>query len=187
MSRYYSYLLSSLPVLNFGMLPPIDTDYFLDVLKDFLPENELDAIKKFAREDVLSLQLDIPLIVAFQSFDTALRNHLVRLRSIDRNTAPEKYLQSREERIDQRIEQYVLEAYKSVDPVEAERILDMARWNFLSEMATGHIFDFPALLVYTMRLRILEKWQSITSADTNIVFNTTLSSFNLKDLPISRS
>ena len=187
MSRYYSYLLSSLPLLNYGMTPPIDMDYFLGILKDFIPENEVDTISRFAREDVINLQTDVPVIRSFQSFDAALRNHLVRLRCIDRNAAPEKYLQRREERIDQRIEQYVLEAYKSTDPVESERILDMARWNFLTEMATGHIFDFPALLVYTMKLRILEKWQTIAASDTDMIFNTTLSSFNLQDLPVSRS
>jgi hypothetical protein len=187
MSRYYSYLLSSLPVLNFGMTPPIDMDYYIEILQDFLPKIELDAIKKFALEDVIYLQMDVPVIRSFQSFDTALRNHLVRLRCIDLNVAPERYLQLREERIDQRIEQYVLEAYKDTDPVESERILDMARWNFLNEMATGHIFDFTALLIYTMKLRILEKWRTIAAADTDMIFNTALSSFNLKDLPISRS
>jgi hypothetical protein len=186
MSRYYSYLLSSLPVLQFGMNPPFAMDSYLEMLPGFLPEDEMDAIRKFAREDVISLSDDIPAIREYQSFDTALRNHVVRLRCIDLDVAPEKHLRLREEISDQWIEQYALEAYKSVSPLESERILDQARWRCLDEIASGHIFDFPTLVIYAMKLRILVKWHEIAVADTNMIFNRTISSFNLKDLPISR-
>ena len=187
MSGYYSYIISGLPALHFGMIPPFSLEEFLNKLRGFIPEDEQETIRKFAQGNMTEMAGEEPTVRTFVAFETALRNHLVRLRSVDRNVSAEKYLKSREEKIDQRIDQYALEAYKSTDPLESERTLDQARWVCLAEMESGHIFDFSALLIYAMKLRILVKWQTIGMVDTTAIFNATLSSFNLKDLPISRS
>lgn len=187
MSGYYSYILSGFPALHFGMIPPFSLDDFISKLRGFVPEDEQVIIRKYVLGNIPEIVGEEPTVCTFIAFETALRNLLVRLRSVDRNISPEKYLKSREEKIDQRIDQYALEAHKCVDPLESEKILDRARWSCLTEMESGHIFDFPALLIYAMKLRILVKWQTIGMVDTTAIFNTTLSSFNLKALPISRS
>jgi hypothetical protein len=187
MARYYTYLISSLPTLQFGMTPPLAMADFLGMLAGFIPEDELTILHQFAWGETPGDLSKIETIRRYFAFDTALRNHLARLRSNARDVAPEKYVRSREELIDQRVEQYALEAHKSDTPLESEKILDMARFGDLEEMGTGHIFDYDALLIYAMKLKILLKWQMIAEADKNVIFHKTVESFNLKDLPISRS
>jgi len=43
--------------------------------------------------------------------------------------------------------------------------LDEIRWKALDELATGHYFDLEFLVTYTLKLRILERWEKIHSAD----------------------
>ncbi|NLN60793.1 MAG: DUF2764 family protein [Deltaproteobacteria bacterium] len=187
MSGYYSYILSTLPGLHYGMNPPFSMEDFIKKLTGFIPEDEQRTIREYATEKVDVPSATEPVGRMFAAFETTLRNHLVRLRSTDLGVSPEKYLKSREEKIDQRIERYASEAYKNQDPLESERILDQTRWNCLEEMESGHIFNFSALLIYTLKLKILLKWHVIDTADKAAVFNETLSSFNLKELPINRS
>jgi hypothetical protein len=187
MPRYYTYLISSLPSLQYATIPPLSMGDYLRMLAGFIPENELATLHKFASEEGSDALMAVETIRRYFAFDTALRNHLVRLRSTARDISPEKYVRPREELIDQSIEQYALEAYKSDAPLESEKVLDLARWGYLEEMGTGHIFDYEALLIYAMKLKILLKWHMITEADKNMIFNATIASFNLKDLPISRS
>jgi hypothetical protein len=187
MPRYYTYLISSLPTLQFGISPPLPMEEFLVMLAGFIPQNELAVFEKLALDEKQIELSQIETIRRYLAFDTALRNHLVRLRSTTGDISPEKHLRSQEELIDQRIEQYALEAYKSDSLLESEEVLDLARFRYLEETGTGHIFDYDSLLIYAMKLKILLKWYQINEADKNMIFNTTIASFNLKDLPISRS
>jgi hypothetical protein len=60
-------------------------------------------------------------------------------------------------------------AYRSASILEAEKILDQARWNFLDALSFGHYFDFDYLLVYGLKLKILERWEKIQKADKEIL------------------
>ncbi|MCM8789473.1 MAG: DUF2764 domain-containing protein, partial [Candidatus Omnitrophica bacterium] len=54
-----------------------------------------------------------------------------------------------------------LSAYKEPALVEAERILDLARWNFLDDLSISHYFDSDILFIYVLKLLILERWERI--------------------------
>lgn len=157
------------------------------MLEGFISNSELEILQRLTLLESTDELPDVETIRRYFAFDTSFRNHLVRLRSADREISPEKYVRSLEEVIDQRIEQYALEAYKSESTLESEKIADLARWNYLDEMGTGHIFDYEALLIYTMKLKILLKWHTINESDKKSIFNATVASFNLQSLPLSRS
>jgi len=48
---------------------------------------------------------------------------------------------------------------------EAEKSLDEARWKFLDELSFGHYFDLDILIVYVLKLLLLERWGKINTAD----------------------
>lgn len=48
-------------------------------------------------------------------------------------------------------------ASSAENPLEAERILDRARWAELDELEVGHQFDLAQLIVYALRLEILDR------------------------------
>jgi len=187
MPGYYSYLVSSLPTLQFGMPPPFLMEDYLLMMEGFIPGNEVETIHQFVLEQYSPELLKVKMIADFFACEAAIRNHLARLRSADRDISPEKFVRSLEVLIDQRMEQSALDAYKTENLLESEKMLDLARWKYLDELATGHVFDFNTLLIYAMKLRILRKWQVITEADKNMIFNATVESFKLQDVPISRS
>ena len=44
-------------------------------------------------------------------------------------------------------------------------MLDQARWAKLDELSFGHYFDLEALIIYAYKLRLLERWEKIRTAD----------------------
>ena len=62
-------------------------------------------------------------------------------------------------------------AYRNTSILEAEKILDQARWNFLEALSFGHYFDFDYLLVYGLKLAILARWDKIQKADKEQLLN----------------
>jgi len=57
---------------------------------------------------------------------------------------------------------------------EAERALDLERWRLLDELSFGHYFDFDALLIYALKLKILERWLKIEIADKERIIKETV-------------
>jgi hypothetical protein len=58
--------------------------------------------------------------------------------------------------------------------LDAEKILDETRWKVLDELATGHYFDLDLLITYAYKLLILQRWESIRSADGMILLEQAL-------------
>ena len=52
---------------------------------------------------------------------------------------------------------------RTPNPLEREKLLDLARWRKLEELEQGHLFDFDSLGAYRCKLLIAEKWQKRAS------------------------
>ncbi|MFH0827465.1 MAG: DUF2764 family protein, partial [Candidatus Omnitrophota bacterium] len=63
------------------------------------------------------------------------------------------------------ISHLALNAHRSPSLLEGERMLDAERWRFLDELSLGHYFDLDFLIVYLLKLLILERWEKIRTAD----------------------
>jgi hypothetical protein len=51
MPSYYTYLVSSLPMLHFGEKPPLSFKQFLDICKDLTPDTEIQLLKRIGQND----------------------------------------------------------------------------------------------------------------------------------------
>jgi len=49
------------------------------------------------------------------------------------------------------------EAAGMINPLEAESLLNRARWQFLEQLEVGHYFDVERLVVYSLKLQLLER------------------------------
>lgn len=160
---YYVYLISSLPMLRFGARPPFPFEKFLALCERFIPPEDLDTLKCVQ----LSVDADVraahPALARWFSFETALRNELVRLRAPHRHAEAAKYLRA-EAGEGFSLAHAALAAHRKVSPLEAERFLDEVRWNFLEELAAGHYFDLDILILYALKIGILERWERIETA-----------------------
>lgn len=59
-----------------------------------------------------------------------------------------------------------MNAHRNPSILEAERMLDGERWCMLDELSLGHYFDIDFLIVYALKILILERWERIRTADS---------------------
>ena len=165
MSAYYTYLISSLPMLSFAAKLPFSLEDFFVKCKSLIPETKIELLGNICDQEIYftNIQTDDTL-GKWANFEIALRNELARQRAKRKKIDPLKYV-----RLPDSPQAYIshlaLAAYRSTSILEAEKILDLARWNFLEFLSFGHYFDFDFLLIYALKLKILERWEKIQKAD----------------------
>ena len=80
---------------------------------------------------------------------------MVKLRSERLDKDPVPYL--REEGDDEGQESTAREALGKQDPLEAEKVLDRARWDLLESLDIEASFDLSSLIIYSLELQILDR------------------------------
>ena len=80
MPRYYTYLISSLPLLQFGMKPPFSYGRFLQICQEKIPDEEISILKMITiTGDYPFAQVKLRTLHKWRIFDTTLRNELVKM------------------------------------------------------------------------------------------------------------
>ncbi len=162
MAVFYEYLISSLPMLHFGGRPPFSFEKFLSTCENFIPGSGLAQIRDLAGSDLSGRANQM--VERFLNFDTVLKNELVKLRVLRKKAPAEKYLRPNAV-ADSAVYHLALAAQRNPSLRDAEFTLDEARWNFLEGLAFGHYFDLEFLIIYALKLLILERWEKIHQAD----------------------
>jgi hypothetical protein len=174
MGAYYTYLISSLPALNFNSPAPFSPEAFVAKCRELIPEEKSRMLQDICRQEAFSLSQGSPQVLGrWYGFETILRNELVRARAGRRKTDPSKFIRPPDD-FDAQISHVAMTAYRSSSILEAERILDQARWDFLDSLSFGHCFDFDFIVIYILRLKILERWDKIRGADKEALFERTM-------------
>jgi len=178
MPQFYVYLISSLPMLHFGAKPPFTSEKFLNMCGDFIPDEDLYTVGTLCGGsyavgtpcgDSILFSTESPqsvpsTLINWQQFDIALRNELVKIRAAKKHVDPLLYMRP-DGHAELSVTHIALAAARSLSIIEAEKILDQERWHFLDELSVGHYFDLDFLIIYTLKLQILERWAKVNSAD----------------------
>lgn len=171
MPAYYTYLISSLPALSFSNKMPFNLDELFVKCRGLIPESEIETLRNLCCKETYSLEVvSGQTLKKWINFEVALRNELVRARASRKKIDPLKFIRL-PDFPEAQISHIALAAYRSISILEAEKILDQERWNFLEYLNLGHYFDFDALLIYALKLKILERWERIQKADKQALFN----------------
>lgn len=174
MPNFYIYLISSLPMLHFTSAPAISLEAFLGLCAQFIPEQDLKLIKQVIFTD--GYALDLPkknILLKWKEFDLALRNELARARAARKKINADKFLRPGVS-FDINIAHIAQASLRQNSILEAERYLSLKRWELLEDLATGHYFDLDFLLIYALKLVILERWAKIGSSDKAEMLEKTL-------------
>ncbi|HPQ42163.1 MAG TPA: DUF2764 family protein [bacterium] len=155
MSGGLYYLVSSLPYLRFGEPAPLDSGLFFNMCRGFVSDSQLDRLQTLTLEPQEPPCCDAA--SAWNQFETDLRNWTVRLRGQALRVDAERFLRP-EGDLSAAMELQVTEALDQRTPVETEKRLDEMRWQTLENLRVGHDYDFEGLVVYRLKLAILEKW-----------------------------
>ncbi|MDD4954577.1 MAG: DUF2764 family protein [Candidatus Omnitrophica bacterium] len=174
MPNYHQYLIASLPYLNFGAPAPMGFARFLELAQDFIPQREFAVLKNCA--DILKEPCKASGIAnTWRDFESSLRNELVKIRAKRLHKDAEKYLRNYSEAELSFIHK-LNEITRSPHSLDAERALDLLRWNKLDELCFGHYFDIELLFIYAQKLLILIRWDKAHAAQKEKVLNNIVNS-----------
>jgi len=165
MAKFYTFLIASLPALLFGMKPPFSYERFLENCRPFISGEDFLLLSNLpVTIDEYSKSVSHPTIERWLAFDTALRNELVKIRAASKKIDEARYVRG-ETPIDLAISHTAMSSHRSSSILEAEKILDEARWQALDDLGFGHYFDMDSLILYAYKLKILERWEKIYTQD----------------------
>lgn len=179
MISYYPYLTASLPSLYFGMKPPFSSNELLRKCEGVIPEGDVYVIKKvslrISRDEVIEKNT---VLNRWKMFDADLRNELVKIRAQRKHIDPVKYLRN-ERYVPVDISHLLVSIARNPSIIESERLLDQIKWNFFDELVLGHYFDVEFMVVYALKLLLLEKWERINTADKAELLEQALAGYQL--------
>jgi hypothetical protein len=174
MADFYPYLVSSLPMLHFGMKPPFSYERFLEVCRPLIPKKDFELLRALPKPEQYSEKgIRNCIILKWIEFDVTLRNELVRIRATKKHLDPSPYLLTEGSRETFPIPAGLAVSIHTSVP-DAEKTLDEIRWKALEELALGHYFDVGVLITYAYKLMILQRWDNIRSADGMILLEQVL-------------
>ena len=159
MDKYY-YLVSSLPFLRFNEKPLL---HHKDLLKDcrmWLHGEDMRQME-CARIDIENIPLENvsnAVLWDWIIFENTIRNELVRLRASNLGIQPDQFLR-KHINIDPTVFNAVRDAAKESSPYKAEMALLDTRWKFLENLEVGHHFNVSALILYALKLQLLERME----------------------------
>jgi len=173
MPDFYIYLVSTLPALSFGAKPPITTDKLFQASKDFIPGKDYTVLENLRDKGIFLYEGRLAILKKWRDFNVALNNELVKIRAVRKHVEPAKYLRG-DGYAGYEVSHLVLSAHRKTSPREGEMILDQERWSLLDELCIGHYFDLEFLIVYMLKLAILERWDKISAADKKSILGEVL-------------
>ena len=155
MSGGYYFLVASLPRLQFGAAPPLTREQFLDRCAGQMSaaqDRMLAGIDLFQTQPA---KTGLALLDRWHERERALRNALAVVRAQRLGVAAAPYL--RNFRQDPSLAEIAQRLLMLDSPLAADEELDRLRWRFLEELAFGHYFDLETLVIYRLKLHLLER------------------------------
>ena len=153
MAQHY-YIISSLPNLDIDSGLIITIQEFLERCKDFLPAKEFNILLKSSISNPDEKKVH-KINKNFWIWERSLRNHLVTLRAHKMRLDANNYIKKGGDLLE--IHHTAVDAFMKDSPIHAEHVLNNARWDYLENLKTGHYFGFEVLIIYYLKLQILQR------------------------------
>ena len=154
MTQYY-YLVASLPMLFFGDAPPLGSEAWLDLCREQVAKGDHDLLARISFDELAIHPGDHAVWQAYALWETALRDELALQRAQRMGVDPGPFL--RDAPFYSSLFALAKEALGAGTPMAVESALDRRRWAYLEELETGTQFDLGRLIVYRLKLLLLER------------------------------
>ena len=158
MDKYY-YFASQLPLLKFNEKTYIDRGLFLAEGRKWLEEKEFLTLSSTNLNDFLVKNQDSGILRRYKDFEKTLRQALVLFRQANKEEA--EYKPSGV------LGPHTLEG----TPLEIEVKLLLRRWKFIEELEAEHYFDLEFLILYYLKLQILERLSRFDKEKGTLIFD----------------
>ena len=170
MGTAYYYFVASLPRLAFAEKAAYSFEQFCGDCQRLLSGRDFKTIQDFLQSEEPSIKaFTNSFLQTINQFDIDFRNEAAWFQAEAMNKDPLGYLRG-PRNSNPKVIDALAEASESLDPLEAEKILDRARWQYFDELLQGHYFDFECLVVYGLKLKILERYKMVDSEAGGEIF-----------------
>ena len=155
MLDHYYYMVSSLPMLAYDTERFMSEEEFLDCCESTVSPHDYRLLKNTSLVPADSEESSHPVLEKWNSWERSLRNDLVKIRAGRKGVDGDKYVASGA--IETGLQNIARDACAAATPLEAEIILDRARWEYLENLEAGHYFDLGKLIIYYLQLQLLRR------------------------------
>lgn len=153
MTQYY-YLVASLPMLFFDAAPPLRSADFLESCRQQAPADHAQ-LARISLDALACMGGDPAAWREYAAWETALRDELAVQRAQRLGLDPAPFL--RPGPFVAGLAAIVKEALAAGTPLAIETALDRRRWSRLDELEAGTQFGVERLVVYRLKLLLLER------------------------------
>lgn len=157
-------------MLSFGMKPSFSLEIFLEDCRRLLTEEDYVRLETVLSPGPRAFKMTRDVLGRWVDFEQRFRNELAWVRATRAHQDPQKYVRG-ERAAESFIHEAIAQAQKAADPWEAERVLDACRWRYLDELEQGRFFHFDNVLIFGLRLQILERHQIFKSPQGQEIFD----------------
>jgi len=154
LTQYY-YLVASLPLLRPDDPPPFRSAAWLELCREHVLGNDHALLARISFDSLGILPGDHAVWQSYASWETALRNELAVQRAQRLGLSPDPFL--RQAPFHAGLHVLAKEALAAGSPRAVEAALDRRRWSCLEGLEAGTQFDLGRLIVYRLKLLLLER------------------------------
>jgi hypothetical protein len=158
MSNNYYYLVASLPHLRFGDSPPIAAAGFLEECAKWLSAPDFEKLSRVKMGELSVRAGDPALIKEWKAFYRNLREEIAGVRRSRKESAHEKYPPE------------IKSIFDEPNPLLMEKKFEEKKWFFLEEKESEHHFDLEVLIIYFLKLQILERVETFDAEKGKALF-----------------
>ncbi|MDX9746692.1 MAG: DUF2764 family protein [Syntrophales bacterium] len=159
MLNHYYYTVASLPLLSYDSEKFMSEKEFLVCCESTVTEKDFQLLKRISLVPPSRDESTHPVLAKWNSWERGLRNELVKMRAGRKGVDSDKYIAPGVMETD--LQNLARDAFGSATPIEAERVLERARWTYLDNLEAGHYFDLGKLIVYYLKLQLLWRKSNI--------------------------
>ena len=149
---------------------PMTGEEFLLTARRLLAEGDRELVEQLFESDDAWLETDNAVAFSWIKFNRNFRNEIAWFRAYRAHKDPLKSIRGAKED-EPSLREVVHEASRMPDLLEAEKLLDRTRWQFLDDLSGGHYYDLEFLICYGLKLKILERHHEHKSLKGNDAFD----------------
>ena len=149
------YLFPTLPTLKAFDTRGMTLDKFLDRCTTQLSDDDANLLKNVTLDNYSAFPPN-PTFKKWQHFEIELRNQLTILRARKLGLNPDQFLRSNKKHL--HFSPKVQELFDQQSPVKTEKMLFELRWSYLNRMDSAFYFSLDNLIIYYLKLQLLEQW-----------------------------
>lgn len=145
-------------MLDFEVDLPLSLQDFKETCSRLMRDQDLRTILNAVLNSPSIGQSSNLLLMRWYEIEFGLRNELVKLRAKEKGLDPEQNL--RQEFNNPLLALKAREIFEAEDPLKAEMIFNRTLWDMCDELEVGQMFNLEFLIIYHLRLQILERIKS---------------------------